>query len=135
MCLLRILLTLAALVLLADPARAEDCVLIQDGKAHEIWRNTRKVDLQTRYTSELVAAIVETPSGTVQVGHRWNGTTFSPPPPAPPADLDAEARAIPRHVRAMVLYQLRDKLQRTPTAAERRAAIEELVQAYKDVEP
>lgn len=112
-----------------------DCVLIQHGKAHEIWRNTRKVDLQTRYTAELVAAIVETADAAVRLGDLWDGTSFWPPPPLPPRDLDAEARQIPRHVRALVLYYLRDTLRRNPTAAERQAAIEALVTAYTDVGP
>lgn len=109
-----------------------DCVLIQYGKAHEIWRNTRKVDLQTRYTSELVAAIVETVDGAVQEGDLWDGATFSPPPPPPARDIAAEARQ-PRHVRALVLFYLRRTLGREPTAVERFAAIEDLVKAYKDL--
>lgn len=112
-----------------------DCVLIQAGKAHEIWRNTLKVGLQSRYAPEILAAIVEVASDTVFGGYLWDGVAFSPPPPPPPRDLDAEARAIPRHARAQVLYYLRDKLKRNPTATERQAAIEALVQAYKDVGP
>lgn len=61
---------------------------------------------------------------------------FDPAAPAHiAAELDRDARAIPRHVRAQLLYCLRDKLQRTPTRAEHQAAIDALVQAYKDVGP
>lgn len=61
---------------------------------------------------------------------------FHPDDPAHvAADVDRAARQIPRHVRAQVLYYLRDKLGRNPTGAERAAAIEALVQAYKDVGP
>ena len=61
---------------------------------------------------------------------------FDPDDPAHAvAELDSTARDIPRHVRALVLYYLRDKLGRNPSAAERQAAIEALVQAYKDIGP
>ena len=112
-----------------------DCVLIQNGRAHEIWRKTRKADLRDYVTSEILAATVETPEGAVTAGDVWDGTTFAPPPVPPVVTLDAEARAIPRHVRALVLYYLRDKLVRQPTAEERQVAIEALVRAYKDVSP
>lgn len=127
-----VLVACAAVAFLATPALADDCVLIQNGQAHQIWRNTRKADLQTRYAPGIVANIVEVPSGTVEQGHLWDGTSFSPPPAPPARDVDREARDIPRHVRALVLFYLRDKLQRAPTVAERQAAIEALVQSYKD---
>lgn len=51
------------------------------------------------------------------------------------AQLDATAKqaAVPRAVKAMLLFYLRDKLGRNPTAAERAAARDAFVQAYKDV--
>ena len=66
-----------------------DCVLIQHGKAHEIWRRTRKTELQDRYTQEILDAIVETADDAVQPGHLWDGTTFS----APPAPLQEDQAA------------------------------------------
>lgn len=110
-----------------------DCVLIQDGKAHEIWRDTRTADLRTRYAPGILANVVEVVSGTVSPRDLWDGTQFSSPPPPPKRDIDAEARQIPRHVRAQVLFYLRRTLAREPTLAERNAAIEDLVKAYKDL--
>ena len=53
------------------------------------------------------------------------------------AELDAEAQqtALPRPMRAWMLFYLRDKLGRNPTLAERQAARDAFVAAYKDVGP
>ena|SRR3990167_2163281 len=51
------------------------------------------------------------------------------------AELDTEARQMPRAMRAWMLFYLRDKLGRNPTQAERRAARDALIQAFKDVGP
>lgn len=53
------------------------------------------------------------------------------------AELDMEAQRIaaPRWMRAWVLFYLRDTLGRNPTLAERQAARDALIQAYKDVGP
>src|SRR3990167_5869359 len=58
---------------------------------------------------------------------------FDPSAPAIlAAELDTEARQMPRHVRAWMLFYLRDKLGRNPTQTERQAARDALIQAYKD---
>lgn len=72
-----------------------DCVLIQHGKAHEIWRDTRKADLQTRYAPSILAAMVEVAAGTVQPGDLWDGIAFSSPPvPAPDPRRYVDTRVI-----------------------------------------
>lgn len=114
-----------------------DCVLIQHGKAHQIWRATRKADLRTQYSAEILSSIVETVDGVVQAGDLWDGTAFSPSPTPDVVDLDTQAReaTAPRVLRAWLLFYLRDKLGRQPTLAERQAAQNALSQAYKDVGP
>lgn len=52
-----------------------DCVLVQNNKAHEIWRNTTKTALAGKFSVELLAEIVET-TGAVDVGFTWDGATF-----------------------------------------------------------
>ena len=78
-----------------------DSILVQNGKAHEIWRGIAKSDLPPLH-KDILANIVEAPDGTVNEKHLWDGTKFSAPPvpiPPPPkrnleAELDAEkARA------------------------------------------
>lgn len=51
------------------------------------------------------------------------------------AQLDATAKqaALPRAVKAMLFFYLRDKFGRNPTMAERAAARDAFIQAYKDV--
>ena len=98
-----------------------DCVLIQNGRAHEIWRRMRKMDLVDRYSGEFLAAIVETAEDVVHSGDVWNGTTFSAPPPPPPenpAATLASMKALQALARAT--YELKTT---TWTLAEYRARI------------
>lgn len=60
-----------------------DCILIQLGRAHEIWRDTRKADLPPLHP-DLLALIVEQPAGAVSDGDLWDaeaGTFTAEPPP------------------------------------------------------
>lgn len=52
-----------------------DCVLIQDNRAREIWRNTVKTQLTGKYAQAILDVIVET-SNPVEVGFTWNGSAF-----------------------------------------------------------
>lgn len=66
-----------------------DCVLIQEERAHEIWRGVARADLIGRFTPDLIARMVDVPEGTVRTGYLWNGTQFSPPPsPVEPTPAD-----------------------------------------------
>ena len=71
-----------------------DCILIQHGKAHEIWRRTAKATLTTRYAPDILSAIVETAEDVVQPGDLWDGATFSAPPVPPPEDPAATLAAL-----------------------------------------
>jgi hypothetical protein len=64
-----------------------DCVLVQSGKAHEIFPGLTKAALcfkvhegeqepRAIYPQATIDAIVEVDSGTVAVGDTWNGLTF-----------------------------------------------------------
>lgn len=55
---------------------SKDCVLIQNGVAHEIWRDRQKVELRPM-TDELVTSIVEVEAGSVNYGDVWNAETSS----------------------------------------------------------
>lgn len=57
-----------------------DVVLIQDGKAHHVTPGATLSTMHGKFTSELVAAMVEVQSGSVQEGWLWDGTSFTPPP-------------------------------------------------------
>lgn len=50
-------------------------------------------------------------------------------------DIEAQQTALPRPMRAWMLFYLRDKLGRNPTLAERQAARDAFIAAYKDVGP
>jgi hypothetical protein len=76
----------------------------------------------------------------------WNTATLGPRPTLeelraiPETDIETQDRTatIDREtastlVKAILLYYLRDKLARNPTAAERQAAMAAFKQAYKDV--
>ena len=67
-----------------------DCVLIQNNKAHEIWRKTTKASLEGKYTSSILSAVVETQPDSVQQGYVWDGVSFSAPPPPPPNETLTE---------------------------------------------
>lgn len=54
-----------------------DVILIQHGRAHEIWRGKTLDELRPLYHADLVAQMVEMPADSVQSGWLWNGTTFS----------------------------------------------------------
>jgi hypothetical protein len=56
-----------------------DSILIQNGKAHEIWRGTAKKNLPPLH-ADLVAQIVEVPDDTVNGGDLWDGKVFTVPP-------------------------------------------------------
>ena len=53
-----------------------DCVLIQNNKAHEIWRNTSKTSLAGRFTQEIYDTIVDVNDNLTQPGDVWNGASF-----------------------------------------------------------
>lgn len=61
-----------------------DSVLIQNERAHQIWRDTSKASLPPM-TAELLAAVIEAPADTVNEGDLWDGAAFSTPAPARPA--------------------------------------------------
>lgn len=58
-----------------------DVILIQQGKAWDIFPNFALAQMTNRFHPNLVAVMVEVPSGTVNYGDLWDGATFSPPPP------------------------------------------------------
>lgn len=61
-----------------------DCVLIQNGKAHEIWRGIATDKLPPLHP-DLVAQTVEAPAGTVNDGDAWDAelSKFVPQPVDP----------------------------------------------------
>ena len=64
-----------------------DSILIQNGKAHEVWRGIAKADLPS-FHRDLVKQIVEAAEGTVNGGDIWDGASFSAPTaPVPPPVL------------------------------------------------
>ena len=70
-----------------------DCVLVQNGRAHEFWRNTSKSSLNGKYTAEIFDAIVEIASpNTVAHGYVWNGASFDPPVVTSPPTLSEIAQ-------------------------------------------
>jgi hypothetical protein len=84
-----------------------DCILIQAGRAHEIWPNTTKsalcykvhdgeIEARPIFPPDTIAAIVEVAGGSVQVGATWDGSTFTNPP-APPQPTLAEYTAAKRY--------------------------------------
>ena len=60
-----------------------DVILIQNGRAHEIWRGKTLDELRPLYHADLIAQMVERTTGTVNDGDVWDeGTqTFSAPAP------------------------------------------------------
>lgn len=67
-----------------------DTVFIQNGVAQEIFSGKTLKEMEARRHPDLVKAMVEVESGTVEVGDVWNGRAFSKPLPAPslPASRD-----------------------------------------------
>jgi hypothetical protein len=68
-----------------------DCVLIQDGRAHQIWPDTTKHALcykvhegetspRAVFPQALIDAIREVEAGSVQIGATWDGEAFTNPP-------------------------------------------------------
>lgn len=51
-------------------------VLIQHGRAHQIWRDTRKADLPPMH-ADLLAEVTETEQD-VSPGDEWDGKAFAP---------------------------------------------------------
>jgi hypothetical protein len=74
-----------------------DTVLVQDGKAHEIFAGRTLEDMAKRRHPEVVKLMVEVRDGAVELGDVWDGSGFSKPviPTEPPrprdpiAELDA----------------------------------------------
>ncbi len=58
-----------------------DVVLIQNGKAHEIFHNVSLAQMTGRFHADLVAQMVEVPSETVNENDIWDGENFSAPTP------------------------------------------------------
>ena len=56
-----------------------DVVLVQFGKAHEIFPNMTLSQMQSRFHPSLVAQMVEVPTGTVEQHYLWDGENFTPP--------------------------------------------------------
>lgn len=54
-------------------------VLIQNGAAHQIWRDTPKSELEDRLHADLIAQIVEV-TAEVDCGDVWDGKAFAPAP-------------------------------------------------------
>lgn len=59
-----------------------DSVLIQDGRAHQIWPGKSKTELPPLHR-DFLARVVEVHAGTVAAGDLWDGYAFTTPP-APP---------------------------------------------------
>jgi hypothetical protein len=54
-----------------------DCVLVQDNRAHQIWRDTQAASLTHQFAPPVVAAMVDVAtSGVVQVGDHFDGEVF-----------------------------------------------------------
>ena len=79
-----------------------DCVLIQHGKAYEIWRETSKASLVSQYAPTILSAIVETASGAAQSGDLWDGNFFSVPPVTPAPSLRETAHVASRQREILV---------------------------------
>jgi len=62
-----------------------DSILIQNNRAHEIWRATSKSNLE--FHPEIMDAIVQAPNNTVNLKDVWDGSTFSAPVPKPLSDF------------------------------------------------
>lgn len=67
-----------------------DVVLLRDGRAHEIWRNTTKAALADRYHPSVLAQCVEV-TGEVKEGDAWDGSRFAAPPRASPPPAPTKA--------------------------------------------
>ena len=66
-----------------------DCILIQNGKAHQIWSGISKADLcfkihegesdaRAIFSPAIFSAIIEVESDAVNEGDEWNGARFTP---------------------------------------------------------
>ena len=64
-----------------------DVILIQAGRAHEVFRGSNLADMKGRFTDDLLGNMVEVPTGSVDVGYIWDGRTFARPTPAPIDEL------------------------------------------------
>lgn len=82
-----------------------DSVLIQNGVAHEIWRNTSKLSLIRKYTTEILNAVVET-ADVVHPGYRWNGTSFVAPITAKVQSLSEYAQTTSRDKNMLATFAL-----------------------------
>lgn len=63
-----------------------DSILIQNGRAHQIWRNAT-IAMAPPMTADLMAQIVEFPAGTVNEGDLWDGANFVAPAAPVPASI------------------------------------------------
>lgn len=68
----------------------KDSILIQHGRAHEIWRGKSKSELPP-FTPSLLDSIVEADSGAVNEGDQWDGVSFTPPSTEP----ETQATVVP----------------------------------------
>jgi hypothetical protein len=57
-----------------------DSIRTQGGRAVEIFAGETRADLASKFTPEIVDALIEVEGGTVTVGQTWNGLSFDPPP-------------------------------------------------------
>lgn len=55
-----------------------DCILIQNGRAHEIWRGKKKVELPPLHP-DLLANVVEVETSDTQEGDVWKNRKFTRP--------------------------------------------------------
>lgn len=57
-----------------------DVMLVLNGAAHEIWRDSAIESLHRKYHPDLIAQMVEVPAGTVNEHDLWDGAKLSPAP-------------------------------------------------------
>ena len=60
-----------------------DVILIQNNRAHEIWRGKTINDLRPLYHVDLIDQMVERPAGAVNEGDEWDAETETFTAPAP----------------------------------------------------
>ncbi|MCF2522354.1 hypothetical protein [Bradyrhizobium sp. G127] len=66
-----------------------DSILVQNGRAHQIWRGVAK-DSIPPMTPELMDCVVEAEAGLVDDGDIWSGSAFSKPSPVLGPHVDGE---------------------------------------------
>lgn len=64
------------LLLWRNTSLSKDCILIQNNKAHEIWKE-RTLNALPKLHSDLLKNIVEVSSESVSYGDIWNSETES----------------------------------------------------------